>query len=572
MTGDLFSWAEGAAGTPVVSGGGVAPRGLAGGPLSHTLRYYQEEAVEAVFREWETNSSTLAVLATGLGKTQIFCEVAARANGRVLVLAHRDELVQQAVRRLEGVLGEMVGVEQAQLRGGRCRVVVGSVQTVYRDDRIRGMQAHGDFDVVIADEAHHYAAKTYAKAIMAWEGAKVLGVTATPDRGDKKALGRIFDSVAYQMGIVEGVQAGYLTPIHGRQVHVEEIDISGVASTAGDLVRAQLDNAVLKGVEAIVQVTLDEWGDNCGIAFFPGKRSAAFAAERFNAIKPGCAAVITDDTPRDERREIIAACHRGAIQYLCNCMIATEGFDWPEAEIMICGRPTKSRALYAQMVGRVTRVLPGLVDAIPGREGSDARRSAIASSAKPRCLVVDFVGNSGRHDLASVVDVLGGKWHDAERQAVKRKLKKGGEVDPLEAVKQAQEELKALAKKAQAKVTAKVTPFDVFGMKDMVGLAMSGGPATEAQIRALLLMGIPAKDVQGISKNQATKLIGTAAKRRQVGLASFKQMRLLARHGVTRTNVTKREACAAIDYLASRGWGRDPSFDPNVFRKLAGDR
>lgn len=537
---------------------------------AHKLRHYQEEAVDAIFGAWEDSPSALIVMATGLGKTQVFCEVAKRSEGRVLVLAHRDELVQQAITRLEQATGELVGLEQAQFRSGLERIVVGSVQTVYRDDRIQRLARNGGFKTVIVDEAHHYVARTYKKAVDAWEGARILGVTATPDRADEKALGRLFDTVAFELDIADGIDMGYLVPVEGRQVFLEEIDLTDVSSSSGDLAKGQLDEAMLKAVEGIVQTTLERWGDRCGPAFFPGKKSAEYANERFNRLKPGSSALLTDDTPHDERREITRACKRGDIQYLCNCMIATEGFDWPHADLMVGGRPTKSRALFTQMVGRTTRTAPGTVDHIPGAEGAPARRAAIAESSKPMAIVADFVGNSGKHSLASVEDALGGRYTEEEVAKAKELAKADEGGDPRSNLDEARKMLQAIAAKAKARVKSKVTVFDMFsiGPSDQ-DLRYGAKPPSAKQLDALTKFGVTEDELQGLSRSQATKLMGTLILRRQHGLASLKQTKLLQKYGVTNVNISFAAARAAIDYLAKNQWGKGPNYDPAQLRIVA---
>lgn len=555
-----------------------------GGPPP--LRHYQTEAVDAILAALREKPSTLAVLATGLGKTQIFCEVARRWKGRVLVLAHRDELVEQARMRLEDYLGECVGIEKAQSRAHDERVVVGSVQTVYRPRRHQRMLLHGDFDLVVVDEAHHYVAKTYRQAIEAFTGngrAKLLGVTATPDRADQLALGKLFSSVAYNMGIREGIEGGWLVPISGLRIKVAEVDISGVATTAGDFIRSQLDEAIVKGVEGIVRETLDRFAGRRTIAFFPGKKSAEYACTRFNALRPGCAAVLTDDTDTITRRRIAADFRAGKVEILCNVMIATEGFDAPDAEVMVCARPTKSRALYTQMIGRVTRPHSSVASKLPiEAEAADERRRMIALSDKPTAIVVDFTGNSGRHRLIGPADVLGGKYPPDVVEEVQRQIDEadGEEVDVEEALKEAMERkereaeiMRAVAAKIRSRVDAIAIPFDAFGIKaeDFAGDDMTmGPPMTPAQRNALQRLGLRPRDMQGLTKAQASRMIKTLVKRREVGLASYRQTALLKRWGIIKPNMTKHEASRAIDYLAAHRWGQSKSFRPETLRRLAG--
>lgn len=518
------------------------------------LRYYQEDCKEAIEVELATVDSTMAVLATGLGKTQIFGAVAGDWEGDVLIMAHRDELVGQAKHRLELMTGEEVDVEQGPLKSdSKSRIVVASVQSLTPGRLARLGKER--FSLVIADEFHHYLAKSYRRA---WEyfSAKKLGVTATPDRGDEKALGRIVESVAYVMDISEGIDAGYLVPLRARSVELGEIDISGVGTTGGDLIAAQLDEAMLKAVEGIVTKTLELEPGRQGIAFFPGVKSAELAAQRFNALKPNSAAFISGETDPDERRRIVKEFKDGRIQYLSNCLVATEGFDAPATSVIIQGRPTKSRALYSQTTGRGTRpVCPGL-ESLGGPGMASQRRAAIAASEKPFCTILDFVGNVGKHSLVGPVDILGGNYSEDEvKEAKKLTAKLGG--DPRAALEAARAELRRIAAQVKSKVTAVVSqefdPFSMFGIDkgrmEERELRFGRAPITEKQLALLLKKGVDRKDLEVMSKQQANKLISTVFLRQKKGLATFNQMRALARKGlIVPKNLSFKKAGQILDY------------------------
>lgn len=520
------------------------------------LRWYQREAKEAVEKSLGSVRSTLAVMATGLGKTQLFSAIAGDWPGDVLVLAHRDELVRQAAKRLEQMTGEMVEVEKAtEQASGQARLVVGSVQSVCRPGRLARLGL-GRFGLVIVDEAHHSTAATYRTILEHFASSKVLGVTATPDRSDEKALGQVFDEVAYCFDIAEGIEQGYLVPLKGRRVEVEEIDLSGVKVQSGDLVAGQLDEAMLKGISGIVDQTIKLAPERSGVAFFPGIKSAQMAAELFNQRRPGSAVFVHGGTPEDQRRMMTADVRAGRVRYFCNVGIATEGFDWPEANLIVQGRPTKSRALYAQICGRGTRVLPGLVEDIDGKERGGERRGRIAGSGKPDCMILDFVGNSGRHNLVTPTDLLGGSYSEAEVELAKKKAKGQGAVDPKAMLEAARAELQQIAAKLRMKTKATVrefSPFDVFHMDnpDESPTAQRFGykPATEKQRAVLTKMGVPDATLRGLSVQAATKLIGTAFARRDQGLATMKQLHALQQAGINRTDVTFQQASAVLDII-----------------------
>jgi superfamily II DNA or RNA helicase len=531
------------------------------------LRYYQEDAVNAIQAAFGEHRSALLVMATGLGKTETFGAIAAMWPGKVLVLVHRDELLDQARKRLEKMTGgEWVEVEQGKYHAQlTTRIVVASIQTVYQDHRLERF-GRDHFSLVITDEAHHFCAPSFRKPLDYFT-AKVLGVTATPDRGDKLALGQVFECNPYTLDIEDGIEAGYLVPVLGRRVWVDSLDISEVKVSAGKLNDGQLDTAVERATANIVKQTLELAGDRRGIAFFPGLKSAHLAHEIFNALRPGSACYIDGNTPDDEREETVRAFKRGQYRFLCNCNIATEGFDAPDVSVIIQARPTKSRALYAQMVGRGTRVLPNTVDHIPGIEGAEARRAAIAASAKPDMLILDFVGNAGKHSLCSVEDVLGGKYDEAEVVLAKKRTG-AGEKSPQQALKEARAEISAMAKTVAAERKARATveafdPFAILGLgttEDANDSATYGFTPPDARQRATLAkFGYGPKELEGVSRRAANKLVAESIKRIRGGLASFKQLRLLQRYGIADRNVTKARASEAIDYLATKNWRPEQS-------------
>lgn len=520
------------------------------------LRYYQADACQSIVDGFAEHRSQLAVLATGLGKTQIFSAITRMWPGNVLVLAHREELVEQAKARLEQMTGEAVEVEQADRRASRkARIVVGSVDTVKQKHRLdRFGKDH--FGLVICDEAHHYTAKTYMRPLEFFD-AKVLGVTATPDRGDEQALGKVFDSVAYCFDILQGIEAGYLVPIRGRQVELGEIQLDGLAKVAGDLAKGQLDEVMVRAVEGIVHKTLELEPGRQGIAFFPGVKSAAYAAERFNALLPGSAVFISGDTPPAERQEMASGFKAGRYRYLCNCMIATEGFDAPVCSLIIQGRPTLSRALYAQMVGRGTRVLPGTVDTLEGQLEAVARRDAVAGSAKPDCMVLDYVGNATKHALMTPEDLLGGDYSDQEVELAKKKAQQSPGSNAQKLLAEARAELARVAAAVRSKVTAQVRNFNPFAVLNVdlssttrADMRWGRQAPTEKQLQALTAMKVPPAALKEISQREAVKLLAERNRRHDAGLATYAQLAQLKRFGLDDKSVTFANARKALDYVA----------------------
>jgi superfamily II DNA or RNA helicase len=528
-------------------------------------RWYQLEGETAVHASHATNKSTLVVAATGTGKSVLFSRVALKyttSYKRVLCLAHRKELVQQNAATLQWVTGEPVDIEMAEeWAGNRSRVVSASVQTMSQPRRLERWDP-GHFDLIIADEAHHFLSPTFKRILDHFTG-KVLGVTATPDRGDEKALGRVFGDVAYVFDIVNGIEQGYLVPIRGRSVTIQDIDISHISKTQGDLAAGELDNEMVRHVESIINKTLELEPNRRGIWFWPGVQSAELAADRINAIRPGSCGFICGDTPKEERDRILQDFKSGKLQHLSNCAIFVEGTDIPTADMIVMGRPTLSRAFYAQCIGRGLRVLAGLVDYIHGKEGADARRALVAASAKSHCVVIDFCGNAGKHSLITPEDLLGGSYTDDEVKKAKELAKELPELETLELLDAARRELKAMMARIESRVKAKVTSFDPFST-----LHLKEPPRQQELYREPITLGqqqrlsqrfrMTGEKMQGLSKLEAQKLIGTLEKRQNLGLASLAQLHTLQKYGIDQINISFTTASRMINYISSTGWNPSP--------------
>jgi len=512
----------------------VAPR------AGTTLRPYQTQAIGHIGAELAANRSTLLVMATGTGKTTVFGEVARNWPGRVLVLAHRDELIEQARSRLASMTQEYVGVEQAKWSAQGERIVIGSVQTLSRDGRLARFE-RDRFSLVVVDEAHHAVARTYRKVLDHFEAAKVLGVTATPDRSDESAMGQVFESVAFVYDIQDGIRDKWLVPVSCQMVHVDGVDLSGVKTTAGDLNQGQLD-AVMASEEAlhgIARPTLELAGDRRTILFTTSVDNAHRLAEVINRYRPGAARAVDGGTATDDRRALLAGHKRGDYQFLCNVGVLTEGYDDPGVACVAMGRPTKSRALYTQCIGRGLRPAPGKTD----------------------CLVLDFAGNSGRHKLVSALDILAGKWPEDVVERAKKDAKGGRAEDALanaaasmEAEKQAEIAKRARIKAAAVQYRAQsVDPFTVMGLRDR-GDDSRGArePATPGQVTTMqkFKLDIPG----GCTKGQASRLIDAAMTRMKRGLATYRQTKTLSRYGVDATRMYMTTAGKVLDAIARNNW------------------
>lgn len=539
------------------------------------LRPYQQNAVEATFDEWAEHDSTLLVMPTGCGKTVVFSEIIRRMQPhRALILAHRSELIAQAVKHVEKI-GLDAEVEMADMWAGdhlwnQKQVVVSTVQTQIAGNGGKGRMARfdpDDFGLVICDEAHHFTAKSFVKVLNHYRQnprLKILGVTATPDRADEQALGQVFQSVAYDYEILDAIEDGWLVPIEQQMVTIDGLDFSAIRTTAGDLNGADLALVMEaeKNLHGIVSASLDIIGDRRTLVFAVTVKQAERYAEIFNRHKPGMADWVCGKTPKDQRHETFRKFRSGATQILVNVGVATEGYDNPAVEVIVQARPTKSRCLYSQMVGRATRPLPGLVD---GLDTAEQRRGSIARSDKPTMLVIDFVGNAGRHKLITTADILGGKVSDqAIERAVAKAKAQGTAVNMAEAVQAEErniEEQKRKEAARRAKVVAKasyssrsIDPFNAFHLEPARERGWDKNKTlSEKQAALLRRQGI---DPATLTYAQGRQVIAELFKRWDGHLASLKQCALLQRHGYDTKEMTIDQAKTLIDSLARNNWRR----------------
>jgi superfamily II DNA or RNA helicase len=544
------------------------------------LRQYQVEAVEAVQAAWREDDSTMIVLPTGGGKTIVMAELIRRVfPRRVMFLAHREELIFQARDKVESVSGFVAEIEMGEMRSNgegslsAPQVVVSTVQTQTSGGDGGGRMGKflpDNFGYLFIDENHHSVAKSYRRVINYYRQnprLKVLGVTATPDRADEAALGQVYQSVAYDYEILDAIREGWLVPIEQQMVHVSGLDLSQVRTTAGDLNGADLAAVMeFEGVlHGIADPTITLAGKRKTLVFTASVAQAERLSDIFNRHRPGSSEWVCGKTDKERRRKMISDYAAGKIQFLVNVGCLTEGFDDPGVEVIVMGRPTKSRSLYAQMAGRGTRPLPGIVD---GLETDDERKTAIASSAKQSLLVLDFVGNSGRHKLMTTADILGGNVSDeAIARAVARAEREGGPVRMDEALTEEEEKLKAeheqarlaeqarranLRGKTQFKIV-NVNPFDVLAISPRRERGWDiGKRLSEKQEAVLLRQGI---DPSTMPYSQAKQLLNEIFRRWDGSLCSFRQAAILKKYGYD-SNISREDAKKTIDTIAANGWRR----------------
>jgi superfamily II DNA or RNA helicase len=431
---------------------------------------------------------------------------------------------------------------------GGSQIVVTSVQTQVSgetDNRRMNRFKPEEFSLLIVDESHHCASSSYRTVIDHYRQnpkLRVLGVTATPDRHDKKAMGQVFDVVAYDYEIRRGIDDGWLVPIDQQLITIEELDVSYCRTTAGDLNGADLSHALSlpKVLVGIATETMKYAEGRKTLMFSDSVCNASKLTDILNNQHAGCARLVTGKTPRDERHKIVSDYRMGEYPFLVNVGVATEGFDVQDIACVAIARPTKSRALYAQMIGRGTRTL---AESIDGIEQPDERRAAIAKSEKTKLLVLDFIGNSGKHKLIHVADVLGGKYDDEVIALANRKLaeRSGDAGEALDkAAQEIAEQRKRKSELEHIRIAAKVKsrasyvdPFDVIGGIGPVRVASwsRDGLAVREQLEKLSKWRIPWND--DTSYAEAEALINWVRKQARLKLATYNQCRVLKKFGFT---------------------------------------
>ena len=351
------------------------------------LRPYQEEAVESVFNEWnEGRKKTLLVMATGTGKTICFSSVIDREikdGKKILVLAHRGELLEQAQDKLlkNGIESCLEKAESTVLGKGLLdspNVVVGSVQSM-SGKRLEKFP-RDMFDTIVVDEAHHCVSKTYQKILEYFSNAKVLGVTATPSRGDQKNLATFFESTAYEYSLLDGINDNYLSDIEIQRIPLK-LDITQVSINAGDFSSGEVATAI--------DPYLEEIGDKI-IEYCKGRKTVVFTpliktSVRLKGIleKKGIKTAEVNGKSED-RKVVLEEFEKGKYDVMLNSMLLTEGWDCPSVDCIIVLRPTRSFGLYMQMVGRGTRLFEG----------------------KKNLLLLDFMWLSKKHDIMNPVKMI----------------------------------------------------------------------------------------------------------------------------------------------------------------------
>lgn len=477
------------------------------------LRPYQQRAVEAVQRGWGEWKSQLGVAATGAGKTIMFSHLAAAEAGRTLILAHRKELIHQAVTKLHDATGIFATVES-----GECRaipghgIVVASVQSMRR--RLKRYDP-ADFDLIICDEAHHALSPEWKAVLDHFSGARILGVTATPDRADKRSLGKVFQSVAFEIGLLELIAEGHLVPLRAKKLDIEvDVGMKAALRRKRDVSEEEASEAVQARIEALARAVAAETWDRKALVFLPRCDVSEHFAELLRAAGLDARHVAGDSS---DRAETLAWFEGPGCKVLCNAMLLTEGYDNPSVDCVCCLRPTTSRALYAQIIGRGTRMAPG----------------------KNHCLILDPLWLSGDLNLCKPADlVASGEDH---RRVLQEKLDEGLELTEAEAIARAEVE-ELMAKRLEESKRKKAPKGLVDPLAWAVGIHDSNlveweavmpweeEPATAEQVAELTKWGLWAEG-EGMTRGYAGVLLERVRMRDALGLATPKQVQLLKRLG-----------------------------------------
>lgn len=522
------------------------------------LRPYQEEAKTAIFKEWDKgNKKTLLVLPTGCGKTIVFAKVAeecVRNSDRVLIMAHREELLVQASDKIAKSTGLGCSIEKAEQTciGQWFRITVGSVQTLMREKRLNRFPKDY-FDTIIIDEAHHCLSDGYQRVLSYFSEAHVLGVTATPDRGDMKNLGNYFDSLAYEYTLPKAIKEGFLSPIKALTIPLK-LDLSSVNMQNGDFKLGDIGNALDPYLYQIADEMIKYCKNRKSVVFLPLVKTS----QKFKAIlnEKGFRAAEVNGESKD-RTDILQDYEEGKYNVLCNSMLLTEGWDCPSVDCIIILRPTKVRSLYSQMVGRGTRLSPG----------------------KTELLLLDFLWHTERHELCHPASLICDNEEVAKQMTKNLEETPGIPIDIEEAEEAAISDVitqreESLAKELQAMKTRKrklVDPLQ-FEMsiqdEDLANYVPVFGwecaPASDKQVRALEKYGIFPDQIDNAGK--ANLLLDRLNKRREEGLTTPKQIRFLESKGFQHVGTWNFEAARnMIDRIAANGWRIPHGIIPNQY-------
>lgn len=511
----------------------------------YQLRPYQAEAKQAILTAWDEGyRKALLVLPTGCGKTVVFSSVTESQVGkghRVLIMAHRRELLDQAADKLREASGMDSVLEKAgsSSLGSFFPVTVGSVQSLAQEKRLARFP-RDYFQDIIVDEAHHALSDSYQRVLEHFPEANILGVTATPDRGDLKNLGEYFDTKAYEYSMTAAIRDGYLSPVRAQMIPLE-LDIGNVGVSNGDFAAGEIGSALEPYLEQIAEEMVNYCRGRRTVVFLPLIATSQKFCRMLNTVGFRAAEVNGNS---DDRAEVLAAFEAGKYDVLCNSMLLTEGWDCPAVDCIVILRPTKVRSLYQQMVGRGMRLYPG----------------------KDHLLLLDFLWMTARHDLCHPSALISRDAKIAEM--IDRQVEAGMDVDLIEAEEKAERDILAEREAALAQQLAEmrkkkrqlVDPLQYalsIAAEDLTSYVPSFpwemAPPSEKQLAFLERRGIFADTVG--NAGMASMLIDRLKRRQDEGLATPKQIRCLERYGFQRVGTWRfDDANSLIASLAANCW------------------
>lgn len=515
------------------------------------LRPYQEQAKKAILKSWKEYQRSLLVLPTGTGKTIVFSKVAEERvkAGKVLIMAHREELLSQAADKIWKSCRIPCSLEKAESTclDSSDPITVGSVQTLMSERRLSRFDP-GYFQTIIVDEAHHALSDSYQRVLNHFNGAKVLGVTATPDRGDKKNLGQYFENLAYEYSLLDAINEGYLCKIKAQTIPLQ-IDLNQVKISQGDYQAGDLGDALEPYLEQIADAMTD-YMERKTVVFLPLVATSQKFCRMLND-RGFRACEVNGNSP--DRAQILQDYEDGKYNVICNSMLLTEGWDCPSVDCIVVLRPTKVRSLYCQMVGRGTRLAPG----------------------KDHLLLLDFLWMCDRHELCRPAYLIA--KNEKEAKAITDKLAKDPEgMDLMEAEEQVQADAAAqreaaLARELEAQRKKKSKLLDPLAAEFLLQLddyeptfSWEMELPTMKQITALEGFGIDASRIT--CKGEASAYLDRCFKRRQSGLASPKQANKLNQYGFLHPELWKKEDAAKVmGVLAQNHWRLPEYINPQTW-------
>lgn len=525
------------------------------------LRPYQQEAKDAIFHSWDEGiQKTLLVLPTGCGKTIVFAKVAeecVRQGDRVLILAHRGELLEQAADKIGRSTGLGCATEKAEetCLGSWFRITVGSVQSLMRESRLNKFD-EDYFNTIIIDEAHHCISDSYQRVLNHFHDAKVLGVTATPDRGDMKNLGSVFENLSYEYTLPKAIKEGYLSPIKAVTIPLQ-VDLTGVGVQSGDFKAGDLGTALDPYLEQIAEEMKKYCADKKTVVFLPLVKTSQKFRDLLNA--KGFRAAEVNGESKD-RAEILEDFDKDKYNVLCNSMLLTEGWDCPSVDCIVVLRPTKVRSLYCQMVGRGTRLS--------------------LETGKDHLLLLDFLWHTERHELCHPAHLICESEEVAQKMTENLEKEAGFPVDIEEAEQTAADDIVAQREEALAKQLSEmkrrkrklVDPLqfemsiqaqDLSGYVPAFGWEMA--PPSDAQKKTLEKLGIMPDEIDNAGK--ASKILERLDKRRKEGLTTPRQIRFLEGRGFQHVGTWQFDTAKhLIDRIAGNGWRIPHDVNPAEYR------